>query len=321
MKITQQQTLKYRQQLAVRSLKKHAQAFKIASLQAAVGCFYNVLINHYVDPEGKLCNPPGVLTALTGFGVSSTKQLVSSLRSLKKDGERTDDDDENGNDQTYSKVTRKRNESMYQTPRNRTSKVHTDRRSSERPPLLRKASNLSPISSPTLRSSSAYMDALQIANEQQLQFDFNALFLCVFVAVTYISLDRWVYQAAIQMNVASTPLFLTLFVALSTEIVGRGQRCEHLKGAEAMARWTWIVFPLSIVVLITCGVRGASFFYLVILLRYTFDMYRTIYRYLTMDPTINDSLVFRGSFQLAWGCLVIPVVLLLSSIVSIKSVY
>jgi len=255
----------------------HQIAFKIASFQAGIGCLYNVLINHYVDPERTMCNPPGLLTALTGVGVSSSN--------------------------------RRKGPSPLLISRN-----------SVRSSSLRKCEN-SNLSSPLyLRFSSPFIcidTFVPIADEQQLQFDWNSLLLGLFVIVTCVSLQRWVGQAAIQMNVATTPLFLALFLTLSAEIIGRGQRCEHLKGAEAVARWTWIVFPCSIVTLLTCGVHGASFFYLVILLRCTLDLYRTMYRYWTMDPTIHDSLAFRGTFHLVFGWFVIPTVLLLSSVVSV----
>jgi hypothetical protein len=171
-------------------------------------------------------------------------------------------------------------------------------------------------SSTSLSSSSSFVERIQQCQGQALKLDINALLVVIMISCTFMSLEKWVSVAASDLQISTAPLQYTLFVVLITEVIGRSQRNDHLKNAEAMARWTWVVFPLSCTVFPLCGFRGLSFYYLVVLLRFLMDMYRTVYRCLTNDPTADDSVAIQGSVQLLFGCLVLPTVVFLSATIA-----
>jgi len=155
-----------------------------------------------------------------------------------------------------------------------------------------------------------------LSTHQRLALDLNgyslALFLIIVLRTTYLNC----IDVSNELNISGISLMISLLLFMTFDVIGRAQRREYLKNIEALMRWTRLVPIFSLFMILESGLMPLLFFFLVILLRATFDAIRTLYRIGMMDPSLRNSNSVRSVAQIVFMIVVLPFISRLINILS-----
>ena len=173
-----------------------------------------------------------------------------------------------------------------------------------------------PENNEPLSPSAVAFDVGVLSAEQRFKFDLN--FMAFILILSLVMRTTYIYTriASEHLGLKGNSLISSLMFTMTSDVIGRTQRREHLKNIEALLRWTRIVPVLSLCMLLESGFMPLLFFILVVLLRSTFDTCRMLYRIFMMDPTLKNSNGARSIIQVFCTFLLIPVISQIMSMLS-----
>jgi len=329
-------------------------AYTIAFTQAILlGGTYSFFMNTAIDPKKRLRSPPGIISVLgLGRNRKNTITLVpyklGDLSRVEVKHVRPDNDDcnfcfdieifvDNWDKYPYRKCTRNMKQLknlLRSLPGTSFQKITESEREKSKDAAAMYQEKIQSIIEQLLESHSRESDGivcdffrfyipLEKGDSYKMFIDkpdanIWAVYLMLFG--TTISIFFWTTLAAEDMGLTSyIPLLFCLETETIMEVLGRTQRREMFKNAEALQRWLYVVPTLSTILLLFSGIRSLCFFLLVISLRFVMDTCRTMFRILFEDGTIKHSSVIRRLLQLIGGIYSLIPVLVLSAVVSYAS--